>query len=433
MQYLEINGNKRLNGEITLHGSKNSVLPILAGAVLINGECVIHNCPRLSDVDVTLSILRYLGARVEQDKNDVFLDTSTITKTNIPEHLMKEMRSSIIFLGALVARFGEACLYLPGGCEIGLRPIDLHLKALTALGYPVCCNGHDVCAVSRNPHGKRIVLAFPSVGATENIILSATLTEGVTTIVNAAREPEIADLVCFLNKAGARISGASTPVITIEGVKSLHSVEHRIIPDRILATTLMSAAAITKGDITINDVNLPHIMPTLPVFEEMGCSVHTDNSSLRIFAPERLSKVKMIETMAFPGFPTDCQAPVMAALTVANGTSVIKETIFESRFKHISQLNIFGADISVNDRMAVINGVDRLNGASVVCTDLRGGAAVVIEALASEGMSKISDIHHIDRGYEKIENQLTLLGADIKRKDYEKKEGTKKKADKSKR
>ncbi len=420
MQYLEINGNRRLNGEITLHGAKNSVLPILAGSVLINGESVLHNCPRLSDVDVTLSILEYLGAKVCRNGSDIYIDSSTITKTNIPEKLMKEMRSSIIFLGALVARFGEACLYLPGGCEIGLRPIDLHLKALTSLGYPVYCNGHDVCAVKENPYGKRIVLPFPSVGATENIILSATLTKGTTVIVNSAREPEIVDLVSYLNQAGAKITGASTPVITIEGVDRLSSVEHTVIPDRIQATTLMSAAAITKGDITVNGVEIPHIMPTLPAFEEMGCDIVIKNNSLKLSAPEKLNKVKMIETMAFPGFPTDCQAPVMSALTVADGTSVIKETIFESRYKHISQLNIFGADISVNDRIAVINGVDELIPADVICTDLRGGASVVIEALACKGISRVSNIHHIDRGYENIENQLSSLGADIKRIIYEK-------------
>lgn len=420
MQYLTINGKNRLNGNITLHGAKNSVLPILAGSVLINGKCVIHNCPKLSDVDVTLDILRYLGADVKREGNDVLLDTSSISKSYIPESYMKELRSSIIFLGALVARFGEACLYLPGGCEIGLRPIDLHLKALNTLGYPVFCNGHDVCAKSNNPKGERVVLSFPSVGATENIILSSVLTKGTTTIVNAAREPEIADLADFLNKAGAKISGASTPEIIIEGVDSLHNVEHRIIPDRILATTIMSATAITGGDVLINDVNIQHIMPTIPVFEEMGCDMQINENDLRIKAPNRLSKVKLIETMAFPGFPTDCQAPVMSCLTVANGTSVIKETIFESRFKHISQLNIFGADITVNDRLAFINGVTDLTGADVVCTDLRGGASVVIEALASDGKSNIYDIHHIDRGYEKIENQLSALGADIKRIEYEK-------------
>lgn len=420
MKCLKINGGRALRGSIDVHGAKNSILPVLCATVLINGKSVIHNCPRLSDVEVTVNILRYLGANVSREGNTLIVDATSISRSNILEPQMKELRSSIIFLGALASRTGQACLYLPGGCDIGLRPIDLHLKGLKALGYEVFTDGHNVCATRRDVIGKEIVLPFPSVGATENIILASVLAKGTTTIVNAAREPEIEDLADFLNKSGAKIYGASTPTITIEGVNKLNGAEHTVIPDRILATTLMSACAITGGQIQLNNVCMPHIMPTLPVFDEMGCDVSYNYSSVKIKAPHRLKRVKSIETMAYPGFPTDCQAPVMSALCVADGTSIIKETIFENRFKHIEQLNLFGADISVNDRIAVVNGVNSLHSANAKCTDLRGGAAVVIAGLSAEGESTITDIHHIDRGYENIEHQLSLLNADVKRIDDEK-------------
>lgn len=421
MKYLKINGGKKLSGSISVHGAKNGVLPILCACVLINGISVIHNCPNLSDVDVTVDILRYLGAKVERENDALIVDTSQIGRYDVLESYMKELRSSIIFLGALASRSGKACLYLPGGCEIGLRPIDLHLKGLKALGYDVYTDGHNVCAEKKNVKGTEIVLPFPSVGATENIILASVLAPGRTTIVNAAREPEIADLVKFLNKAGAKISGTSAPTIVIDGVKALHGVEHTVIPDRILAATLMSACAITGGEIELENLCPEHIMPTLPAFEEMGCRIDISKNSLRIKSPERLKRVKKIETMAYPGFPTDCQAPVMAALSVAKGTSIIKETIFENRFKHIEQLNLFGTDISINDRIAVVNGVKNIHSADVKCTDLRGGAAVIIAALKANGISTVKDIHHIDRGYECIENQLSSLGVDIKRMYDEKK------------
>lgn len=415
MKYLQIQGGKKLDGTISVHGAKNGVLPLLSACILVDGITVLHNCPRLSDVEVTVNILCYLGARVTRNDDTLIVDASNIIRNNILDEYMKELRSSIIFLGALASRTGDACLYLPGGCEIGLRPIDLHLKGLKALGYRVYTDGHNVCASKNNVKGAEIVLPFPSVGATENIILASVLTPGTTTIVNAAREPEIADLVLFLNKAGAKISGISTPTIVVEGVKSLHSTEHTVIPDRILATTLMSACAVTGGSIELNDLRVEHIMPTIPVFDEMGCTVMTGKNSVFIKAPPRLKRVKKIETMAYPGFPTDCQAPVMAPLSVAKGTSIIKETIFENRYKHTKQLNLFGTDISVNDRIAVVNGVKNIHSADVRCTDLRGGAAVVIAALKAEGTSTVRDIYHIDRGYECIENQLSTLGADVKR------------------
>lgn len=424
MEYLQIKGKTRLCGEVDIHGAKNSVLPILAGSVLVDGTSVIHNCPDLSDVDVTIDILRHLGAYVAREGSTLIVDTSTITKCDIPEHLMREMRSSIIFLGALVSRFGNACVYLPGGCEIGLRPIDLHIKGLNTLGYDVTTDGHNVCCVSSSPNATRVVLPFPSVGATENIILASVFLKGKTTIINAAREPEIADLINYLNSSGANINGALTPVIEIEGVNALHSTEHSVIPDRILSATLMSAGAITGGDVLLKNVSNSQLMPTISVFDEMGCKMFLGEKSIHLVAPKRLKSVRNIETMPYPGFPTDAQAPIMSALTVAKGTSVIKETIFENRFMHVPQLNFFGADITVNDRMAFVTGVKELHPADVVCTDLRGGAAVVVEALACDGISTVSNIHHIDRGYEKFEDLLNALGANVKRKIYEK--GTKK-------
>lgn len=420
MEYLEIKGKTRLCGEVNIHGAKNSVLPILAGSVLINGTSVIHNCPDLTDVRVTADILEHLGAKVSREGSTLIVDTSNINKSDIPEHLMREMRSSIIFLGALASRFGNACLYLPGGCEIGLRPIDLHIKGLNSLGYDVTTDGHNICCVSNDTLSTKVVLPFPSVGATENVILASVFLAGKTTIINSAREPEIADLVNYLNSAGAKISGALTPVIEIEGVDHLHSTEHTVIPDRILAATIMSAGAITNGDVMLRNVSHSQLMPTIPVFDEMGCKLFLGERSIRLVAPKRLKAVRNIETMPYPGFPTDAQAPVMSALTVARGTSVIKETIFENRYMHVPQLNYFGADICVKDRIAFVNGVRSIHPADVICTDLRGGAAVVLESLACDGVSTVSNIYHIDRGYEKFEDLLNALGANVKRKIYEK-------------
>lgn len=415
MEYLHINGKNKLSGTLKVHGAKNSVLPILAATILVDGVCTITNCPHLSDVDVTIDILRHIGAKVSFDEDTITVDSSRLDDCRIPNGMMSELRSSIIFLGSLAARMGSACLYLPGGCDIGLRPIDMHLKGLQSLGYTVTTDGNNICATAAAPLGAKVVLPFPSVGATENIILASVMAQGTTTIINAAREPEIVDLANFLNSAGARVRGASTTVIEIDGVNSLHSTSYNVMPDRILATTLMSAVAATTGDILLHDVVPSQLLPTLPVFDEMGAVTYVSQSTIRTVCRHRPSRVRHIDTQPYPGFPTDAQAPVMASLSVARGTSVIRENIFENRYRHVQQLSLFGADISVNDRLAVINGVRHLHGTSARCTDLRGGAAVVIAALAAEGESVISDIHHIDRGYENIEHQLSMLGADIKR------------------
>ena len=420
MEYLEVKGRARLGGEIDVHGSKNSVLPILAGSVLIKGESVIHNCPDLSDVRATIDILKHLGARVTKNENTLIINAENISCSTIPENMMCRLRSSIIFLGSLVSRVGRACVYLPGGCEIGLRPIDMHLTALRNLGYTIEAEGENICCRNVGAKSSRIVLLFPSVGATENAILASVFLEGKTTIVNAAREPEIEDLIAFLNSAGAKIRGEKTSVIEIEGVKALYSAEHTVIPDRIEATTFMSMAAITSSELLINKVNISHIAPNLEPFYEMGCELYLNEKSVLIKSPKRPKRVKKIETGAFPGFPTDCQAITMAVLTIANGSSMIKENIFESRLKHIPQLMRFGADITaVDSRAAIVHGVKSLHLAEAVCTDLRGGAAILCEALAAEGTSHIKGIEHIDRGYERIEETLKAIGADIKRKNDE--------------
>ncbi|MBR6392671.1 MAG: UDP-N-acetylglucosamine 1-carboxyvinyltransferase [Eubacterium sp.] len=420
MNYLSVKGGTPLCGETGVHGAKNSVLPLLAASVLVKGETVIHNCPRLSDVENTLKILTYIGADVKRNGNDIIINASSVNRNNVPENLMREMRSSIIFLGALSSRLKSSCLFLPGGCEIGLRPIDMHLKGLADLSGVISFDGTNICCNMKCAKASKVVLPFPSFGATENIILASVFLKGTTKIVNAAREPEIADLCNFLNGAGAKISGASTTVIEIEGVEKLNQSEYTVMPDRILASTLMCAAAVTGGEVCIRHISVPELEPVLPVFMEAGCIINLEKNSLVIKSPKRLKRVRKIITRPYPGFPTDCQAPVSAVLCVAKGSSVINETIFENRFKHIPELCRFGADITTDGRTAVINGVKKLSPACAYCTDLRGGAAVVLAALNADGSSEIKNIKHLDRGYENIEIQLSELGADIKRINNEK-------------
>lgn len=423
MEKIIINGSKRLNGEIAVQGAKNSVLPILVATLLIDGVSVIHNCPCLSDVDATIKILTYLGCRVTREGHTVTVDARGVSKNDVPETLMHEMRSSIVFLGGILGRTGEAVLSTPGGCEIGLRPIDLHLSAMEQFGATVKTeNGLIICSAGeKGLTGTKITLSFPSVGATENIILAGVLAKGTTVITNAAREPEISDLADFLNRCGARIHGAGDSTVTIEGVNTLYSTEHTVIPDRIAASTYMIAAAVTNGRICLKDVIPSHIGPTVQPLREAGCDVRVSGRWVCLSAPPRLHRIRMIRTMPYPGFPTDVQAQIMALTSVCEGTSVIVENIFESRFKHIGELIRFGARISVEGRMAVVEGVRKLYGANVKATDLRGGSAMIIAGLCAEGTTQISEIHHIDRGYEKPEEVLSFLGADIKRvKDDEK-------------
>ncbi len=409
-----IEGKHRLQGEVDIHGAKNSVLPILAATLLVDGISEIHNCPNLSDVEASVRILQYLGCDVSAEYPVVTVHPGGVCRTDIPDKLMREMRSSIIFLGALIARYGEAHLSYPGGCELGPRPIDLHLAALRRMGVHIReHHGHIDCRVDTYLHGADIVLQFPSVGATENILLAAVTAQGTTVIRNAAREPEIQDLCAFLCNCGARIRSPEEGVLEIEGVRRLHGTTHHIIPDRIEAATYMAAAAVTNGSVLVRRVNPLHLSSVLSVFEEMGCRLQVDKDAVLIKAPARLQRVRMVRTTPYPGFPTDAVAPILAAACVAQGTSMFIETIFDNRYGCVGELARFGANIKVEGRMAVVEGKPTLSGAAVQCTDLRGGAALVVAALAAEDTSEITALHHILRGYYALPDTLRAIGAHV--------------------
>lgn len=416
MAKLLIEGLHKLDGAVCIHGAKNSALPILAASLLAEGVSEIENCPRLSDVEASVAILRCLGCRVEHGEGCVSVDTSGLCRCEIPDSLMREMRSSIVFLGAVIARCGEAGMSFPGGCELGPRPIDLHLSALEKLGVQIEEErGRLRCRTADRLHGADISLAFPSVGATENVLLAAATAKGTTVLRNAAREPEIQDLCAFLNACGARIQGGGGDVITVEGVEKLAGCRHRVIPDRIETATYMAAAAVTGGTLVLRHVEPEHVSTVFPFFEESGCRVAVWDDELLVSAPSRLRRIKTVRTMPYPGFPTDAQAPVMAMTCVAEGTSVFIENIFENRYKHAGELLRLGAKIKVEGRVAVVEGVPALSGAPVECTDLRGGAALVIAGLAAEGQTEITGLHHLDRGYEALEQTLSAIGAQIQR------------------
>lgn len=418
MDIIRITGSKKLEGEVQLQGSKNSALPILAACVSVNGISVIHNCPSLTDVDAAVKILEYLGCRVTRRESALVIDSSDVKRSDIPQHLMHEMRSSIVFLAPLLSRFGSACVSTPGGCEIGLRPIDLHLNAMRKMGAVIEEeSGILSCSCPNGLSGAKIVLSFPSVGATENIMIAAATAKGTTVLVNAAREPEIRDLAVYLNSCGAKIKGAGEGTIVIEGVESLHGTEHSVIPDRIVASTFMAAAAATGGKVLIKGVVPSHITPVISAFEEAGCRVDSGASRLYICAPKRLGRVQTIRTMPYPGFPTDSQAIVMAMLCTADGTSMLIENIFENRFRHVQELRKLGAKIDVEGRVAVVEGVESLKAAHVYAPDLRGGAALIVAGLAAQGVTEIENVRLIDRGWQDIEKSLSALGADIVRTD----------------
>lgn len=415
MSAIEISGGRRLEGVVHIHGSKNSVLPILAATILSGSVSVIHNCPPLSDVSASVAILEHLGCRVTREGETVTVDSSTLDRCDIPEHLMREMRSSIIFLGAILGRTGEARISMPGGCELGPRPIDLHLSALRRLGAEIRETGGSLRCRTRGLRGGEISLTIPSVGATENAMLAACCARGETTIYNAAREPEIWDLQCFLNACGARVRGAGSSVIAIEGGIPLHMTEHQVISDRICAATYLSAAALAGGEIEVEGVPRSQLVLITDLFSLAGCDVRAEERRIWLTSAGQLRGVPPVRTAPYPGFPTDAQPPVMAALTKARGTTVFVETIFENRYRHTQELVRMGADIRVEGRVAVVCGVSQLHGASLEAADLRGGAALVVAALGAQGESRISGLQHIDRGYAGLTENLASLGAEIRR------------------
>lgn len=416
MENLIISGGIRLDGKTRLQGSKNSSLPILAACAAVNGISVIHNCPRITDVDIAVAILERLGCKVSREGGTVTVDSGDINCSAIPEELMSEMRSSIIFLGALLARFGRGSATLPGGCEIGLRPIDMHIAAFRSMGVVIEESGGSMeCTAPNGLAPCRISLSFPSVGATENIILASLAAKGETVITNAAREPEIKDLADFLNECGAKIIGAGQSVIRIYGGRRLTGAEHRVIPDRIVASTYMACAAVTGGRAVVTEVEREHLAPVVPIFEGCGCKIDFANGEMSVTAPKRAERIKYLRTMPYPGFPTDSQALVTAVAATARGTSIISERVFENRFRHVPELIKMGADIRVEDScVAVVEGVPSLHGAKVTASDLRGGSALIAAALGARGESVIDGVRHVLRGCEDVCGNLSRLGADIK-------------------
>ncbi len=415
MSELRITGGRCLSGEVYIHGAKNSVLPILAAAVLVPGVSVIRNCPRLSDVDASLAILEHLGCKTTRQGDTVTVDASRISGCKVPDVLMREMRSSVIFLGAILARTGCAELNLPGGCELGPRPIDLHLAAMRALGARTELAPDGLHCSTDGLLGTEINLALPSVGATENIMLAACGAKGVTVILNAAREPEIADLQTFLNAMGANVRGAGSSTIVVEGGHTLRGGEHTVMGDRIVAATYLTAAAAAGGDVKVRGVDWRNLSTVTAVLREAGCSVYSDGDGVRLICDRPLNGVRPIHTAPYPGFPTDAQAPVMAALAAAKGSTIFVEHIFESRYRHVDELARMGANIRVEGRVAVVTGVKRLHGSTVRAVDLRGGAALAVAALGAEGETVLTGLHHMDRGYERLEEDLRALGAQIVR------------------
>ncbi len=414
MSCYEITGGCPLSGSLAVHGAKNSVLPILAACLLVPGQCVLHNVPNLSDVSATLDILRLLGCRADREGDTVTVDASALSRSDIPEHLMREMRSSVIFLGALLARLGRAELSYPGGCELGPRPIDLHLSALRALGAAILEEqGALVCEGGRL-QGRELCLSIPSVGATENAMLAACGCPGLTTIIGAAQEPEIVDLQEFLRAAGVQVSGAGTPAVFVRGGTPLRPAEYRVMGDRIAAATYLCGAAAATGEVEITGVNPDTLTAVLVCLEEAGCTLHTGPDRMVLACSAPLKGIAPVRTAPYPGFPTDAQAILMAALAGGEGATLFVENIFDSRYRHVDELRRMGADIQLAGRAAMVSGVGRLHGAAVRSTDLRGGAALVVAALGAEGTTQVSELHHIRRGYQELDRNLRALGADIR-------------------
>ena len=419
MSYFDVTGGRRLEGAVRVHGAKNSVLPILAATILNGGISEIENCPHLTDVETSIKILRHLGCRTVRKGDTLSVDTSCMSRIDVPDSLMREMRSSVIFLGAIIARCGEAKMSYPGGCELGPRPIDIHLSALRSLGARIDESCGCMSCSAEGLSGREIILSMPSVGATENIILTACGAEGATIICNAAREPEIVDLQNFLRAMGADVSGAGSSTVAINGKKKLHDCKYTIESDRIVASTYLSAAAALGGSVTLENVDYRRFSTVVSALTEAGCHIVSESDKVHIESDGELRAIHPVRTAPYPGFPTDAQAVLMASLLKAKGTTVFIENIFESRYRHVDEMMRLGANIRTEGRVAVVCGVEKLRGASLRASDLRSGAALIIAALSAEGNSRVDGVHHIDRGYASISDDLHALGAEIERKEEE--------------
>jgi UDP-N-acetylglucosamine 1-carboxyvinyltransferase len=416
LEKIIVRGGNRLSGTVKVEGAKNAVLPVIAATLLAsNGKSVIHDVPALSDVYTISEVLRYLGADVKIEENTITVDASQELKFEAPFEYVRKMRASVLVMGSLLARNGRARVALPGGCAIGSRPIDQHLKGFEAMGAHVKVgNGFIDAEVKGRLRGAKIYLDFPSVGATENIMMAAVLAEGTTIIENCAKEPEIVDLANFLNAMGAKVRGAGTGTIRIEGVDQLTGTTHTVIPDRIEAGTFMVAAAITGGNVLVQGAVPEHLSSLIAKMEEMGVTIIEEGNGLRVIGPEKLKAVD-IKTMPYPGFPTDMQSQMMALLLKAEGTSMVTETVFENRFMHVEEFRRMNADIKIEGRSVIINGPCNLQGAEVAATDLRAAAALILAGLAAEGYTRVTELRHLDRGYVRFHEKLAALGADIER------------------
>ena len=423
MEKLVIHGGKPLEGTVRVSGAKNAVLPIIVASMLGTTQSTLTEIPKLADVHTVCDVIASLGVHIEHPERDTLvIDAHELTSTTAPYDLVRRMRASFLVMGPLLARKGRAQISLPGGCSIGARPIDLHLKAFEAMGAVINLENGDIEATAPNGlKGAQIYLDFPSVGATENILMAASMAEGKTVLENAAEEPEIVDLPTYLNSMGANIRGAGTNVIRIEGVKELHGANHAVIPDRIEAGTFMVGAAMTQGNVFVENAISEHLKPLISKLKEVGAEVQEEIDGIRVIghAPLRPADIK---TLPYPGFPTDMQAQFMALTTICQGTSVVTETVFENRFMHVDEFKRMGAKIRIEGRIAIVEGVPRLKGASVNATDLRAGAALVLAGLVADGETEVGYLYHIDRGYDNLVLKLQRLGADIVRVNIEEEE-----------
>ena len=423
MEKLVIHGGKPLQGTVRVSGAKNAVLPIIVASMLGTTQSTLTEIPKLADVHTVCDVIASLGVHIEHPERDTLvIDAHELTSTTAPYDLVRRMRASFLVMGPLLARKGRAQISLPGGCSIGARPIDLHLKAFEAMGAVINLENGDIEATAPNGlKGAQIYLDFPSVGATENILMAASMADGKTVLENAAEEPEIVDLATYLNSMGANIRGAGTNVIRIEGVKELHGANHAVIPDRIEAGTFMVGAAMTQGNVFVENAISEHLKPLISKLKEVGAEVQEEIDGIRVIGHEPLRPAD-IKTLPYPGFPTDMQSQFMALTTICQGTSVVTETVFENRFMHVDEFKRMGAKIRIEGRSAIVEGVPRLKGASVNATDLRAGAALVLAGLVAEGETEVGYLYHIDRGYDNLVLKLQRLGADIVRVNIEEEE-----------